>query len=58
MKCPSKERCASSSSTIRKAMLGMVRAYVRRLGIENVDMAESGREALKQRVEKILGEMS
>ena len=39
-------------------MLGLVRAYVRRLGIENVDMAESGREALKQRVEKILGEMS
>ena len=32
----------------QESMRGMVRAYVRRLGIDNVDMAESGSEALKE----------
>lgn len=32
----------------QESMRGMVRNYVRRLGIENVDMAESGSDAMKQ----------
>ena len=32
----------------QESMRGMIRTYVRRLGIDNVDMAESGSEALKE----------
>lgn len=42
----------------RESMCGVVRAYARRPGVDNVDMAESGSEALKQHVEKVFGALS
>jgi two-component system, chemotaxis family, chemotaxis protein CheY len=36
----------------QESMRGMMRAYVRRMGVENVDMAESGSQALQELMKK------